>query len=206
MTRTTLLTVLFTFVGFAMAPSASAEIYQYEVNGEIVFTSEPLAGHSPVRVERTPASQQPSDSAEPWSAPVAGGNVNTAFDGLIREASATYTLPFEFIKAVIHVESAFDPTALSHAGAMGLMQLMPGTAQSLGCTDPFNARQNVLAGALYLRILINRYNGDINLALAAYNAGPANVDRAGGIPFAETERYVERVLRLYDEYGLLAQQ
>ncbi len=191
---------------FAGAATASAEVYRYDgPNGEVIFSSEPMAGATPTRVESTP---RPASNMEQGSVtgPLAGAGANAGFDSIIREAADNYDLPFAFIKAVIHVESAFDPTAVSHAGAMGLMQLMPGTAQSLGCNDPFDPRVNILAGALYLRLLANRYNGDINLTLAAYNAGPARVDRVQGVPFEDTARYIERVLRLFNEYQQLEEE
>ena len=101
---------------------------------------------------------------------------------------------------MIRVESAFDPHAVSHAGAQGLMQLMPSTATSLNCDDPFDPEQNIMAGTLYLRILTNRYNGDINLVLAAYNAGTGTVAQYDGIPYEATRRYIERVYQYYEEY------
>ena len=123
-----------------------------------------------------------------------------AFDDLILEAANAYQMPFEFIKAVIRVESAFDPHAVSRVGAMGLMQLMPATAESLNCDDAFDPRQNIMAGTQYLRIMANRYNGDINLVLAAYNAGSGTVSRFDGIPYEATRRYIERVYQYYQEY------
>lgn len=182
---------------------AAAEVYRYESpTGEVIFSSEPMAGATPTRVESTP---RPAVNSEQGSVtgPLVGSGANAGFDPIIQEAATMYGLPFAFIKAVIHVESAFDPTAVSHAGAMGLMQLMPGTAQSLGCSDPFDPRMNILAGALYLRLLANRYSGDMNLTLAAYNAGPARVDRVQGVPFEDTARYIERVIRLFNEYQQL---
>ena len=102
------------------------------------------------------------------------------------------------VRAVIEAESGFDPTARSAAGAQGLMQLMPGTAHGLGVTDPFDPGQSIDGGTRYLRGQLDRFGGDVRLALAAYNAGPGAVERYGGVPpYTETERYVERVLSLY---------
>jgi soluble lytic murein transglycosylase-like protein len=120
------------------------------------------------------------------------------YDAHIREAALLYVLPEEFIRAVMRVESNFYPECVSHKGAMGLMQLMPATATSMGVLDPFDARQNVLGGARFLRVLANNFGGDLVLTIAAYNAGEGAVRRYGGIPpYAETRRYVQRVLTHY---------
>ena len=123
------------------------------------------------------------------------------YDGLIGEAATLYQLPEHFIRAVMRVESDFNPTVVSRAGAMGLMQLMPTTARSMGVADPFDARQNILGGARYLRILANRFKGDLVLTVAAYNAGEGAVEKYSGIPpYKETQRYVRRVLKHYYAY------
>lgn len=123
------------------------------------------------------------------------------YNGLIDEASRLYELPDSFIRAVMRVESDFNPTVVSRAGAMGLMQLMPKTARSMGVSDPFDARQNILGGARYLRILANRFKGDLVLTVAAYNAGQGAVEKYNGIPpYKETQRYVRRVLKHYYAY------
>jgi soluble lytic murein transglycosylase-like protein len=123
------------------------------------------------------------------------------YDGLIDEAARLYQLPETFLRAVMRVESDFNPTVVSRTGAMGLMQLMPKTARSMGVSDPFDARQNVLGGARYLRILANRFKGDLVLTVAAYNAGEGAVEKYNGIPpYKETQRYVRRVLKHYYAY------
>jgi soluble lytic murein transglycosylase-like protein len=123
------------------------------------------------------------------------------YDALIDEAAALYELPQSFIRAIMRVESDFNSTVVSRAGAMGLMQLMPMTAQSMGVLDPFDARQNILGGARYLRILANRFSGDLVLTVAAYNAGEGAVEKYNGIPpYEETQRYVRRVLKHYYAY------
>jgi len=114
-----------------------------------------------------------------------------------REAAAT-KVPSRLILAVIRAESGGDPSAISRAGAQGLMQLMPATALQYGITDPFDPESNVAAGTRYLRDLLARYHGDLRLALAAYNAGPGVVDAAHGVPtFPETRSYISRVTAAY---------
>lgn len=115
-------------------------------------------------------------------------------DALIRRLSERYELAPELVRAVIRQESAFDPFAVSVKGAQGLMQLMPGTARRFGVQDVFDPAENVLGGVKYLRHLLDRYDGDTRLALAAYNAGEGAVDRYQGIPpYAETRDYVQRI-------------
>ncbi len=121
----------------------------------------------------------------------------TAFDDLIQEAAARYQVDPDLVKAVIRAESNFDPTAVSHAGAKGLMQLMDATAAQLGVEDSFDPAQNIDGGVRYLAMQLRRF-GDVRLALAAYNAGPAAVMQHQGIPpYAETQTYVRRVLDYY---------
>jgi len=122
------------------------------------------------------------------------------YDGVIQRTARKHGLPPALVKAVIRAESNFDPTARSHKGAMGLMQLMPGTARAMGVADPWHAEENVRGGTRYLRSMVNRY-GDVRLALAAYNAGPQAVDRYGDVPpYTETQEYVRRVLAYYRRY------
>ncbi|MBL5766802.1 lytic transglycosylase domain-containing protein [Heyndrickxia sporothermodurans] len=121
-------------------------------------------------------------------------NAPKDLDSIIQKASEKYNIPKELIKSVIQHESSFNANAVSKSGASGLMQLMPSTAKSLGVTNVFDPEQNIFAGSKYLKNMLDRYDGDINLALAAYNAGPGNVDRFGGIPpFKETQNYVKNI-------------
>ena len=123
------------------------------------------------------------------------------FDDIIQEAAEAYGVPFAFVKAVIRVESHFNPHAISPVGAQGLMQLMPFVADSLNVEDAFDPRQNIFGGAKLLRSLIDRYDGDINLILAAYNAGDGAVRRYDGIPYPQTRRYVASVYHWYTVYS-----
>ena len=118
-----------------------------------------------------------------------------AYDGIIHEAAALYDLDPALIRSVMRAESAFDPSAVSRAGAMGLMQLMPGIAEAFGVEHPFDPRENIMAGARLLRELLDMYRGNVKLAIASYNAGPTAIARYGGVvpPFRETRGYVKRV-------------
>ena len=123
------------------------------------------------------------------------------YDGLIRRAAKHYKLPFAFVKSVIKVESNFNPTAVSRAGAKGLMQLMDFTAKDMSVEDSFDPEQNVFGGTRYLRLMANQFDGDIELTAAAYNAGPTAVRKAKGVPnFRETKKYVVRVKQMYEYY------
>jgi soluble lytic murein transglycosylase-like protein len=114
---------------------------------------------------------------------------------VIAESARKYDLPEKLLSAVIKVESNFNPRAVSSEGARGLMQLMPATARQLGVKNSFDIKQNVDAGSRYLKDMLDRYDGRIDLALAAYNAGPGAVDRYGGIPpYRETKGYVKKVM------------
>ncbi|MCK2001505.1 lytic transglycosylase domain-containing protein [[Brevibacterium] frigoritolerans] len=118
----------------------------------------------------------------------------TNYDHIISQAASLYNLPEKLIKSVIKQESNFNPEATSYAGATGLMQLMPATAKSLGVDDATDPEQNIMAGSKYLSQMMARYDGDIQVALAAYNAGPGNVDKYNGIPpFKETQNYIQKV-------------
>ena len=123
------------------------------------------------------------------------------YDAFIQEAAALYQLPVPYIRAVIKVESNYMKDVVSRAGARGLMQMMPATAEGMGVSNAFDARQNILGGSRFLRILANQFSGDLVLTTAAYNAGPGAVEKYDGIPpYDETQRYVRRVLSYYRHY------
>jgi len=140
----------------------------------------------------------------PPATPASGRDTpKVRYTGLVAEAARDQQLDPALLSAVIQQESGYDPHAVSSAGAMGLMQLMPDTARSLGIRDPFDPQQNIRGGAQLLRQLLDRYGGNLDFALAAYNAGPAAVDKYGGVPpFAETQAYVRNVSAAYRETAL----
>lgn len=129
------------------------------------------------------------------------GNANPDISEIVSRASKRYGVAEGLIKAVIQAESNFKTTAVSSAGAQGLMQLMPATAAGLGVTDSFNPEQNVMAGTRFLKDMLTRYGGDIDKALAAYNWGPGNLERGNGRLPRETQDYLVKVKKYYSDYG-----
>ena len=125
---------------------------------------------------------------------------NKTLEEIYKEASQTYGVAEELLKAMTKQESNFNSNATSRSGAQGLMQLMPATAASLGVTDAYNPYQNIMGGAKYIRQMLDKYNGNVTLALAAYNAGSGNVDKYGGVPpFAETQNYIAKITKYLEE-------
>lgn len=167
---------------------ARAEMYMYiDDKGGYHFTDSPKS-----------ADYIPTPHLEAPQPPVQAG---TRYTEIIKSIASTYGVRPELVQAVIRVESGFNPTAVSRAGARGLMQIMPVHIQKHRISDPFDPRQNITAGTRYLSDLLKRYNGDLNLSLAAYNAGPSRVDHYKGIPpYPETRQYVQKVLSCYKQY------
>jgi len=204
---------------FCSAPALAGSVVQFEDGRSMLVESVVEQGESTVRLHlegggsiSMPASRilawshepsvvdarsavLPVDSAiEPAWRETAG-----EFAEMIADASERYDLDPALLTAMAQVESAFDPEAVSPKGARGLLQLMPNTAARFGVADPFDAAQNVDGGARYLSWLLNRFDGETELALAGYNAGEGAVDRHRGIPpYRETERYVAKVLERVD--------
>lgn len=128
-----------------------------------------------------------------------GLECSAELDAIFDEAAEKYAVDAKFLKSIAKCESDFDPACVSHSGATGIMQLMPATAAELGVSDSYDPYQNIMGGAQYISELLDKYNGDTSLALAAYNAGSGNVAKYGGIPpFTETQNYVKKVLGYYN--------
>jgi soluble lytic murein transglycosylase-like protein len=178
-----------------MAPAQSrADIYQTTgADGVISFTNNKAPGARLYQKTQNKAAVfMPADTSP---------ERYTRYDSYIREAAALYQIPEALVRAVIRVESDFDPRAVSPANARGLMQMIPETAERMLVSDVFDPRQNIFGGVRYLRVLANTFNGDLALTVAAYNAGEGAVIRNGGIPpYPETQDYVVRVIGYYRQY------
>jgi soluble lytic murein transglycosylase-like protein len=176
------------FVLFVAVIPLCADIYSYiDSQGVLHFSNVPTSAQYTVYMKERSARSL--------------GYTTNRYDHLITGASTRQGVSFSLLKALIKAESNFNPKAVSRAGAKGLMQIMPANNKDLKIKDPFDPRENIMGGARYLKKLIKRFNGELSLALAAYNAGPSVVERHQGIPpIKETEEFVEKVLKYYAIY------
>jgi len=179
------------FFLFVSAVYVNADIYQFiDKDGVRHFTNAPTSSKYKVFVRKKfSGTYSPSYYS------------SDEYDHFINKASDMYDIPFSLLKAVIKVESNFNPRAVSRKGAQGLMQLMPGTAKLLNVYDAFDPWENIMGGSKYLRRLLNRFEGKLSFALAGYNAGPGRVVRYNGIPpIRETQNYVRKVKKYYSAF------
>ena len=182
--------LLITLVATAVAGPASAQIYAWrDANGTLVLSDRKM------NPDAAKIYDVPATSSFRSTRPVVSRAAHGQYEPLIQTHAASFAIPADLVRAVIQVESGFNPKARSPKGAMGLMQLMPQTAREMGVRDPYDAGENIRGGAGYLRQLLDKYEGNEELALAAYNAGPAAVDKYGQQvpPYRETRDYVKKV-------------
>jgi len=182
---------------FVCLPAHAADIYRYEDSEGIVhFTDAPTDNRFVIFMRDIKKDKLLRTKFKYFN------GMNAAeYEPMIKACAEKYGVNINLVKAVIHAESGYNPNAVSNKGASGLMQLMPGTAKSLNVNNSFNPKDNVEGGVKYLRFLLDTFRGDIQLALAAYNAGMGNVAKYGGIPpFPETRTYIDRVLAYMQSY------
>jgi soluble lytic murein transglycosylase-like protein len=192
-------------IGTLLAPHAAraGELYSYvDEDGVIHFSNAPTDARYRKLARKASAGGVYRSVPQARARPLPRADAQQRFLDHIRAAAAKYKLPEALLLAVMAVESNFDHRAVSEKGAVGLMQLMPGTAKDMYVLDAYEPAQNIDGGARYLRILANQYDGDLVRTLAAYNAGPDAVRRAGGdVPdIPETREYVRKVVALYEAY------
>ncbi|MBL4671652.1 MAG: lytic transglycosylase domain-containing protein [Arenicella sp.] len=187
-------------LGLSISGSVTAVIYVYEQpNGSTVITDSRIKKPG-YKLKKSYSSKSYRSNTQ--RSPYRARTIKSKYDAVIVNTALKYDLEPSFIKAVIHVESAFDRYALSHAGAMGLMQLMPATASNYQLKqDHFNPKRNIDVGVQHIKNLMERYNSDKRLSLAAYNAGEGAVSKYNGVPpYEETQGYIIKVMRLYKLY------
>ncbi|RYL89788.1 lytic transglycosylase domain-containing protein [Sporolactobacillus sp. THM7-4] len=181
--------------------AADSETDPFPASGADDLLWQQLGAIAPTISDRTPGqtavrgipSGVPSDRQKPSG--VHADQTNTSYKGLVSQIARKYSVDPALVASVIAAESGGNPDATSSSGAKGLMQLMPETAAALGVTDPYDPARNIEGGTKYLRSMLDRFGGNTSLALAAYNAGPQNVIKYGGVPpFSETRTYIKRVL------------
>jgi hypothetical protein len=186
--------------------TAAADIFQWtDADGVVHFTNRPTGNPSAKVYMKSAAATSGGATVRPGVTPFSPQDRDparyTRFDEHIRQAAALYQIPEQLVRAVIKVESDYDPRAVSYAGARGLMQLMPETAERMQVKDINDPRENIFGGVRYLRVLANMFNGDLELTVAGYNAGEQAVMNHGGIPpFAQTRDYVVKVTKFYRRY------
>jgi soluble lytic murein transglycosylase-like protein len=178
------------FVWLTTAVPASAQIYTWrDAAGNLVLSNKPKAGDAPAATYAVPGASLIRTATKP-----AISRGVTAYDDLIAQHAARHNISPDLVRAVIQAESGFNRWAVSPKGAMGLMQLMPATARDLGVIDPFHPAENIRAGVAYLAQLLTRFKQNVELALAAYNAGADRVLRYDGVPpYRETRAYVKKI-------------
>ena len=172
------------------------------LQAEIVIQNADTRTMSILREEEEASGKSPAGYGYRYASTTVSYGNSGAISETIRQAAHHYGVDSRLIEAMVQVESRFEPFAVSRVGAMGLMQLMPETARQLGVANPFDIEENIYAGVRYFKSLYNRFNGNLRLSLAAYNAGPAAVEMYGGVPpYPETMSYVEKIIRLFREAG-----
>jgi soluble lytic murein transglycosylase-like protein len=195
----------FSFLLTALPISSGAEIFIYQEKDGTTWFTDHKALSGDFQFIRTYGRPTATKSCSGVTREILSNRAKPHMNW-VEHYSELYELDYRLVKSVIEVESCFDAYAVSRVGARGLMQLMPATAKELGVQEPFNARQNIRGGTSYLRKMMNRFDGDIKLALAAYNAGPGAVEKYKGIPpYKETQSYVKRILKKFQAYSADAQ-
>ncbi len=181
--------ILFVILSIVCIDYAFADIYKYiDSSGIVHFTNTPTSSDYKLYIKEKSQNNKSGFSTQ-------------KYDDIIKKAHKKYGVEFSLIKAVIKVESGFNPKAVSKRGAKGLMQIMPDNFKTLAVKDPFNPSQNIMGGTLYLQRLLKRYKNKLPLVLAAYNAGPGAVDKHKRIPpYRETQDYVRKVMKTYSQY------